>query len=198
MKIRIGAILTLCFALACSVAAQTASGDDSYPLQHRNAAVFVGAGTGLVDRTNVQMVRVGGRLGWVLTPQGKLGSFEFDTEVSPVEYILWGGYKNVYSFSANPVVLKWNFPTHAGRKVEPFFLAQGGFVFSKDNVPPGDTSKINFTSGAGLGIHVFTRDDRAVTFDVRAIHFSNASLGNHNPGVNASLQFSLGYTWFKH
>ena len=26
-------------------------------------------------------------------------------------------------------------------------------------------------------------------------HLSNASIGNHNPGINASLQFMLGYTW---
>jgi len=194
---RIAAVLSLCCVLVYSASAQTKSSDDSYPLGHWNAAVFAGGGTGLIDRTDVHMLRAGGRIGRVLTRQHKLGSFEVDAEVAPVDYLLWSGYKNVYGFSVNPLILKWNFPTHAGSKVAPFFLAQGGVLFSADNVPPGDTSQINFTSGAGLGMHVFTRPNRAVTVDVRAIHLSNASLGNHNPGVNASLQFSLAYTWIK-
>jgi lipid A 3-O-deacylase len=193
VKTKIAALFLLCCLLVCGASAQSAS--DPYPLGHWNTALYVGGGTGLSDRTNVQMVRFGGRIGRVLTRQRSLGSFEVDAEFAPVDYTLWSGYKNVYGVSANPVILKWNFPTHAGRKVAPFFLAQGGLLFTQVNVPPGDTSKVNFTSGAGLGMHVFTREQRAVTFDVRAIHLSNASLGNHNPGINASLQFSLAYTW---
>jgi hypothetical protein len=144
------------------------------------------------------MVRAGGRIGRVLTGEHKYGSFEVDAEVSPVDYTLWDGYKDVYGFSANPLVLKWNFPTHVGSKATGFLLAQGGFIYSADKIPPGDTSNFNFTSGIGVGMHIFTRSNRAVTLDMRAIHLSNASIGNHNPGINASLQFSLGYTWFKH
>jgi lipid A 3-O-deacylase len=194
LRNRIAALLSLCCVLVCCASAQI---DDSRPLGDWNVAVFASGGTGLMDRTDVQFVRAGGRIGRVLIPQHKLGSFEWNAEVTPVDYTLWSGYKNVYGFGFNPLILKWDLPTHAGSKVAPFFLVQGGMLFSSVNVPPGDTSRINFVSGAGVGMHVFTRPNRAITFDVRATHLSNASLGNHNPGVNASLQFSLGYTWFK-
>jgi lipid A 3-O-deacylase len=196
LRIRVAALFLICCGLACSASGQTVP-TDSRPLGRWNAAVFVGGGTGINDRSDVQMFRVGGRVGRVFTRQRKLGSFEVDSEFSPVDYVLWSGYKNVYGFSANPLVFKWDLPSHAGSKLAPFFLAQGGFIYSSDNVPPGDTSRFNFTTGAGLGMHVFTHANRAVTIDMRAIHLSNASLGNHNPGINASLQFSLGYTWFK-
>jgi len=91
--------------------------------------------------------------------------------------------------------MKWNFTQ--GRKTIPYFLAQGGMLWSSDNVPRGNTSKINFTSGAGVGMNYFIRPGRSVNWDVRATHLSNASLGAHNPGVNASLQFSVGYNWWK-
>jgi lipid A 3-O-deacylase len=194
LRNRIAALLLLCCVLVCCASAQS---DDSRPLGRWNYAVFAGGGTGLMDRTDVQFVRAGARIGRVLTRQHKLGSFEVDAEVTPVDYTLWSGYKNVYGFGFNPLILKWDLPTHAGRKVAPFFLAQGGMLFTSANVPPGDTSEINFVSGAGFGMHVFTRPGRAITVDIRATHLSNASLGNHNPGVNSSLQFSLGYTWFK-
>jgi hypothetical protein len=28
------------------------------------------------------------------------------------------------------------------------------------------------------------------------VHISSASLGDKNPGVNASVQFQIGYTWW--
>lgn len=193
MKNLFAAVLLLCCGLAASATAQSV--DSDYPMGRWSAAVFVGGGTGLSDRTNVQMFRAGGRISKALTRQHKFGSFEFGAEVAPVDYTLWSGYKNVYGFSANPVVLKWDFPARG--KVKPFFVAQGGLLLTNLNIPPGDTSSVNFTSGGGLGLNVLTRENRAVTFDVRAVHLSNASLGNHNPGINASLQFSLAYTWIK-
>jgi hypothetical protein len=29
------------------------------------------------------------------------------------------------------------------------------------------------------------------------VHISNASLGDSNPGVNATVQFQIGYSWWK-
>jgi hypothetical protein len=36
-----------------------------------------------------------------------------------------------------------------------------------------------------------------VDFALNLEHISSASLGDKNPGVNASVQFQLGYTWWK-
>jgi hypothetical protein len=70
-------------------------------------------------------------------------------------------------------------------------------LWSTDYVPPGDTSKINFLSGPGVGFNYFLKPGRSVNLDLRATHLSNASLGDHNPGVNSSLQVSIGYNWWK-
>jgi len=56
---------------------------------------------------------------------------------------------------------------------------------------------VNFTSGAGVGLNYFLRPGRSLNFDLRATHLSNASLGDHNPGVNSSLQLGVGYNWWK-
>jgi lipid A 3-O-deacylase len=179
--------------------AQTSDDAAAIRREHWNVGVLASGGTGLTDRTNVQFVRAGFRVGRVMTGElGKgfaRGTFEVDSEIMPLDYVLWGGYKNVYGFGVNPLVMKWNF-TRANRAV-PYFLAQGGMLWTNVNVPPGNTSQINFTSGAGVGLNYFIKPGRSLNWDVRATHLSNASLGSHNPGVNASLQFSIGYNWWK-
>lgn len=189
--------LLMCFAV-CAVA-QVADETNAVRREHWAASVVAGGGTGLTDRTNVQFIRAGVRLGRVMTGvigHGALrGTLEEDVEIYPVDEVLWGGYHNVYGFAVNPVVLKWNFT--AGHKLAPYFVAQGGMLHTSEDVPPPNTSKINFTSGAGFGFNYFVAPRRSIAWDVRAIHLSNASLGDHNPGVNASLQFSLAYTWWK-
>lgn len=193
--------VVLAFLVSGAIAGKAQTSDDARAIrrEHWTVGVLASGGTGLIDRTNVQFVRAGVRVGRVMT--GELGTgfargtFEVDSEIMPVDYVLWGGYKNVYGFGMNPLVMKWNFTR--GKRAIPYFLTQGGFLRSSVNVPPGDTSKINFTSGAGVGMHYFVRPGRSVNWDVRATHLSNASLGHHNPGVNASLQFSVGYNWWK-
>jgi lipid A 3-O-deacylase len=160
--------------------------------------VFAIGGTGLNQDTDVHMFGVGGRLGRVLTNEhggGILrGNLEWNAEVLPFYQFYYPGDKATGGI-INPLVLKYNF-TH-GKKLIPFFEAVGGAIFTNKNFPPGDTAQINFNSGAGVGVNIFARNNRSVAFDVRALHISNASIGNHNPGVNASLQFTLGYTWWK-
>jgi len=192
-------ILALLIVSTVAATAQTADDAAAIRREHWNAGVRASGGTGLIDRTNVRFIRAGVRVGRVMTGElgkGALrGTFELDSEIMPLDYVLWSGYKNVYSLGVNPLIMKWNFT--AGKKAIPYFLAQGGMLWSADNVPPGDTSKINFVSGAGVGMNYFIRPRRSVNWDVRATHLSNASLGKHNPGVNASLQFSIGYNWWK-
>lgn len=193
--------LTSIFLLALCAATAWAQSDDAAAIrrEHWVSGVIVGGGVGLIDRTNVKFTRAGVRIGRVMTGElgkGPLrGTFELDAELMPVDYVLWGGYRDVYGFGINPVVMKWNFT--AGHKMIPYFVTQSGMLHTKDKVPPGNTSTVNFTSGAGVGFNYFLKPGRSVNFDVRAVHLSNASLGDHNPGVNAGLQFSVGYNWWK-
>ena len=77
--------------------------------------------------------------------------------------------------------------------------ARAGFSISTlgDNGPNDETSVWNFTPQFGVGVHYFTRPKRSIDFGANAIHISSASLGDKNPGVNASVQFTLGYSWWK-
>jgi hypothetical protein len=191
------------FTVLCFASAVVAAQDNAAAIrkEHWNLGVLASGGSGLFDRDDVQFSRAGVRVGRVMT--GELGSgifrgtFELDSEVIPVEVIHWSDYKNVYCVSVNPLVMKWNFTRGKNRKLIPYFMAQGGVTWSAHNVPPGDTSHFNFTSGPGIGFNYFMKPYRSVNFDFRATHFSNASLGDHNPGVNASLQVSIGYNWWK-
>jgi len=60
-----------------------------------------------------------------------------------------------------------------------------------------NTSVWNFAPQFGIGVHYFTRPNRSIDFGANAVHISSASLGDKNPGVNAGVQFTAGYSWWK-
>jgi lipid A 3-O-deacylase len=112
--------------------------------------------------------------------------------------------------SITPIILRWNF-TH-GRRLMPWVQGAGGVVWTNHKYPAvGDldpldptqtgpqanTSVWNFTPQGGVGAHYFVRPRRSIDFAANAVHISSASLGDKNPGVNTSLQFSVGYSWWK-
>ena len=76
------------------------------------------------------------------------GSFEMAIDIIPINEF-WIGGNSQYAGAINPFIAKWNFT--AGKTVSPYIAAVGGVVFSPSNVPPGDTSQVNFTSGIELG-----------------------------------------------
>jgi lipid A 3-O-deacylase len=111
--------------------------------------------------------------------------------------------------SVTPIILRWNFTS--GRRFMPWAQAAGGFLWTNHKYPgfgqgplnlvndgPGsDASVFNFTPQGGIGFHYFVKPKRSVDFAANAVHISSASLGDKNPGVNASVQFNVGYTWWK-
>lgn len=111
--------------------------------------------------------------------------------------------------SVTPIILRWNFTS--GRRVMPWVQGAGGVLWTNHKYPayggtdpadvaatgPGsNTSVWNFTPQFGVGAHYFLRPRRSLDFSANAVHISSASLGDRNPGVNASVQFSVGYTWW--
>jgi hypothetical protein len=122
-------------------------------------------------------------------------------------YTVGGTFHGV---SVTPIILRWNFARHG--KITPWAQAAGGLLYTThkfpsygnldtqnftENGPNGETSVWNFTPQGGVGFHYFTRPNRSIDFSANGEHISSASLGDRNPGVNASLQFSVGYTWWK-
>jgi lipid A 3-O-deacylase len=107
-----------------------------------------------------------------------------------------------YGVSITPVLFRWNFVRHEGRKELPWVQLGGGLLWTSQNFPivpfiTADTSRINFTPQVGIGESVFVRKRQSLDFAIKAVHISNANLGDNNPGVNVTLQFSAGYSWWK-
>ena len=124
-------------------------------------------------------------------------------QTEPCEVPVGGGtYRGV---SITPVIFRWNFLTKS-RRIQPWFQAAGGLIYTTHKFPPdvlvphgtpGGTSVWNFSPQGGMGIHYFTRAGRSWDLGVNGVHISSASLGDRNPGVNASVEVQLGYTFWK-
>jgi len=106
--------------------------------------------------------------------------------------------------SITPIILRWDLKP--GRRFAPFVQGAGGLIWTNHKYPPdiivskgepGGTSVWNFTPQFGIGTHYFLRSGRSLYLSANAVHISSASLGDRNPGVNASVQVQIGYTWWK-
>jgi hypothetical protein len=113
-----------------------------------------------------------------------------------------GTYRGV---SVEPVIFRWNFLT-SSRRIQPWFQGAGGVIYTTHKFPPdqlvpkgtpGGTSVWNFSPQGGFGVHYFVRPKRSIDVGLNAVHISSASLGDKNPGVNASIQIQVGYTYWK-
>lgn len=154
------------------------------------------------------------------------GRFEYDIEVMPywqaftpkagmrmtpvrqsdgqyVNELLPHGGGTFTGLSITPILLRWDLMPHG--HWEPFVQGGGGMIYTTHKFPPdvlvphgtpGATSVWNFTPQFGVGLHYFIAPHRSIYFEANAIHISSSSLGDKNPGVNASVQFQLGYSWW--
>jgi len=135
-------------------------------------------------------------------PHQQSYSYVFDGQTGTIVEPVGGGtYTGV---SITPIILRWNFKP--GAHFAPFIQGAGGLIYTTHKFPPdilvphgepGGTSVWNFTPQGGIGFHYFVKPRQSITFNANAIHISSASLGDRNPGVNASMQFQIGYTWWK-
>jgi lipid A 3-O-deacylase len=188
---------------------------------------FAFYGNGLGERSQFRFFAAGMQLGKplsrVMHASILSGQFEFAGNIMPIwqaytpaphyenlgsptnPYLLPYGGGTFTGVSLTPVILRWNFLT-SSRRFQPWFQGAGGLIYTTHKFPPdvllphgypGGTSVWNFSPQGGIGLHYFTRSKRSVDFGVNAVHISSASLGDRNPGVNASVQFQLGYTFWR-
>ena len=188
---------------------------------------FINWGKGVGDRSDFNFLWGGGQVGKVMTPvlhAGFLsGQFEYGANIMPLwlaftpaahdqTFLYQGqvytqtiGGGNYIGLSLTPVIFRWNFLTHSHR-IQPWFQGAGGLIYTTHKFPPevlvphgtpGGTSVWNFSPQGGLGLHYFLRSRRSIDLGVNAVHISSASLGDRNPGVNASIQIQVGYTFWK-
>ena len=188
---------------------------------------FVNWGTGVGNRSDFKFLSLGVQVGKPITPvlhAGILsGQFELGANLMPfwqaytpvahiqefvyqgVTYIAPIGGGTYTGASITPVIFRWNFLTHS-RRWQPWFQGAGGLIYTTHKFPPdilaphgvpGGTSVWNFSPQGGGGLHYFLRSKRSIDIGVNGVHISSASLGDHNPGVNASIQVQVGYTFWK-
>jgi hypothetical protein len=188
---------------------------------------FVNGGTGVGNRSDFQFLSAGFQAGKILTSvhhAGILtGQFEFGGNIMP----LWQAYTpNAHEQASTchgspctvpygggtyrgvsliPVIFRWNFLTRS-RHIQPWIQAAGGIIYTTHKFPgvqevpegtPGGSCVWNFSPQGGGGFHYFIRPQRSIDVGVNAEHISSASLGDRNPGVNASIQVQVGYTFWK-
>ncbi len=188
---------------------------------------FVNWGMGVGNRSDFKFLWAGFQVGKPLTPViplGKLsGQFELGGNIMPLwqaytpspheqtfsyqgqTYVAPVGGGTFYGVAMTPVILRWNFLTHS-RRIQPWFQGAGGLIYTTHKFPPaqlvphgtpGGTSVFNFAPQGGVGLHYFVKPNRSIDLGVNAVHISSASLGDKNPGVNASVQIQVGYTFWK-
>jgi lipid A 3-O-deacylase len=191
------------FVLLLLLAATAAAQDRPADLLTRGTwefAPLVGGGSGIGVSSGTQFFYAGGRVGRVFTgehlPGILRGNFEWAGDVLPVYLFFTPSNGTVYGGSFKPVIWQWNFTS--GKKFAPYIAAAGGIVFTTTNIPPGDTSQVNFTPQFVVGTRIFTKQGYDFFIEGSLAHLSSASLGAHNPGYNSSLLFTVGYSWFRH
>ncbi|HUY81834.1 MAG TPA: acyloxyacyl hydrolase [Acidobacteriaceae bacterium] len=110
----------------------------------------------------------------------------------------WGPYQR-YGASVTPALFRWNFEHDEGHRFQPWAQLGGGLLWTNHKFPllGGSTSVINFTPQVDIGENIFVSKRRSLEFAMKFVHISNAGLGDHNPGLNITLQFSVGYSWWK-
>ncbi|HEY1208054.1 MAG TPA: acyloxyacyl hydrolase [Terracidiphilus sp.] len=138
------------------------------------------------------------------TPAPHTATFTCIEAGQPVSCVLpvaGGTYNGV---SLTPVIFRWNILTKSTR-FQPWFQGAGGLIYTTRQYPPsfsstpsfpvdGSTSVWNFTPQGGVGFHYFIFPKRSIDVGLNAVHISSASLGDRNPGVNASIQVQVGLT----
>jgi len=139
------------------------------------------------------------------TPPPHQETFLYPCATGTCYYVAPEGGGTYTGLSLTPVILRWNFLTRS-RRFQPWFQGAGGLIYTTHKFPPdqlvphgtpGGTSVFNFSPQGGGGFHWFVAPKRSFDVGVNAIHISSASLGDRNPGVNASIQIQVGYTFWK-
>jgi hypothetical protein len=160
--------------------------------------LFGGGGTGLASVDDTRFVYMGGRVGRILIHDRfsgwRRGNLEWAIDLMPV-YTVFTPNNAVYGGSFKPAIWEWNFTS--GKTIVPYASIAGGILFSTSNLPPGDTSWVNFSPQAAFGAHIFFNSGRALLLEGAYVHHSNSGLGTFNPGYNASILLTIGYSWFR-
>jgi len=105
-----------------------------------------------------------------------------------------GNGQRVYAYASggSPIAIQLNWLRSRG--LQPFLTSGGGFLYFNRHL--FNTTQLNFTAQAAVGLQVFTSKHHSIDFGYRYHHISNANLGNENPGMDSHVLF-LGISFLR-
>ncbi len=90
-----------------------------------------------------------------------------------------------YGAGASPAGIKVNFLP--GKKVQPFFGIQGGFLYFSRRALSPNASRFNFNVDGRAGVEFIVPSGKAISFAYMFQHMSNAYIARENPGVDSHM-----------
>lgn len=219
-------LLLLCgLQVSVSLFAQSDSPALLFSQRPIEAGIFGGLGTAVNDRiygegpsahAHLNLANAGLRFGKVLTmshgPRWLKSQFEWSAEFMPFwlasypHQVLtlhepngvtgsnsYFGY-DIRGVTFTPAQLRFNFAARG--RFAPWAQIACGVLWTRNDFPSAQTSDVNFTPQLGLGTHLFVRPRRSLDFAVNAVHISNGNTANQNPGVNVTIQASIGFSFW--
>ncbi len=110
---------------------------------------------------------------------------------------------SVHGLSLTPLMFRWNFTRRKSDRTVPWLQAGAGVLWTAKTFPQGGgypgsyTSNFNFTPQVGIGEDVFVRKNQSLNVGMRVVGYGNFGLGEYDPGVPYTFNFSVGYSWWK-
>lgn len=92
----------------------------------------------------------------------------------------------------SPFGFQWNFLPR--RKIQPFGIAHGGYLYSTRPIPDSSAGSFNFTFDFGVGVEFWRSATKSMRIDYRYHHISNAYTATDNPGIDSGL-FQVTYAF---
>lgn len=92
----------------------------------------------------------------------------------------------------SPVGFQWNFIPQ--RKMQPFLIGHGGYMYSTHPIPIDEAGSFNFTFDIGAGFELYRSRTRSIRAEYRYHHISNHNTAQTNPGIdNGLVQFTYSF-----
>jgi len=92
----------------------------------------------------------------------------------------------------SPVGFQWNFLPR--RKLQPFLIGHGGYMYSTQAIPVAQAGNFNFTFDLGVGLELYRTKTRSIRAEYRYHHISNHDTATANPGIDNGL-FQVTYAF---
>jgi len=92
----------------------------------------------------------------------------------------------------SPIGFQWNFLPR--RKLQPMFIAHGGYMYTTKPIPIESAGTFNFTFDFGPGIELYRSATKSIRAEFRFHHISDANTTTPNPGIDSGL-FQITYSF---